>query len=535
MKLNHSWGCVIILFVLTAALYGQFLWNPIVFDDLSFFIVDAQGKQPISSYHYSLLELRSLPYASLAWGKELFGLELLHFRVENMLLHVAVVLALFFFLSRLFEVVEIAPNQTSSFRTAAFWGALLFALHPVAVYAVGYLVQRSIVMSTFFCLLAMLSYLHGSVRQKTMWLWASAPLYYLAVFSKEHAIMLPAVLVAMTILLHEDWKSRLKHRWALFLAFTIIALWVVAARIGVLGSIYEVGGAEMAAEVDTDSLYPLSVLTQAWLFFKYVALWLFPNPAWMSIDMREPFAQSWKSSYLLAFMGFLSWGACAYWLLLKRGRSGLVGFAMLFPWLMFMTEFSTVRIQESFVLYRSYIWAVGSVCVLPVLVFNTSILGKRVVSGLFIAVALTIFIVSMERLSTFSHPLLLWDDAEKLVAGRDDLPGAARIYNNRGLELLKTHNYREAIGDFKRAIELLPSMPSAHNNLGATYLELGQWQTAIASFSKAIEIMKASDQQWDSRPFLGRAKALEALGQIEDARRDYQVSCRLAQKGCKKL
>ena len=523
---------LVVLLGAIAALYGQFLGNPIVFDDLPFFMVNDTGHQPVDDFHYSPFELRSLPYATLAWGKAVFGLDMLHFRVENLLLHAAVTMALFFFLVRLFDVVFGARAEALlSSRALAFCAALLFALHPVAVYAAGYLVQRTIVMATLFSLLAMLAYLHGSVRHKPLWLWASVPLYYLAVFSKEHAIMLPAVLLALTLLLHDDWRAQLRQRWGVFVALAAIALFVIAAKKGILGSTYEIYAPEML-DAESDLNYPLSVLTQSWLFFKYVGLWLFPNPAWMSADMREPFAQSLLSPYLLAFAAFLAWGVCAVWLLAKRGRAGLVGLSMLFPWLMFMTEFSTVRIQESFVLYRSYLWAVGACCVLPLLLDK---LDKKIASTIVAVVTLALFPISMERLSSFGHPLLLWDDAEKLVKNKPDLPGAYRIYYNRGSELIKVDEYDLAIKDLALAAKLHPDWPFSYNNLGSAYARKGEWRAAAHAFTRAIEIAERKKMGVNPRPYFGRAMAYEALGEPAQARLDYQVTCRVARKGCDKL
>ena len=457
---------------------------------------------------------------------------MLHFRIENLLLHAAVAMALFFFLARLFDVIFGARAEALlSSRALAFCAALLFALHPVAVYAAGYLVQRTIVMATLFSLLAMLAYLHGSARQKPLWLWASVPLYYLAVFSKEHAIMLPAVLLALTVLLHDDWRAKLWQRWRVFAALAIIALFVIAAKKGVLGSAYEIYAPEML-DVESDLNYPLSVLTQAWMFFKYAGLWLFPNPAWMSADMREPFAQSLLSPHLLAFAAFLAWGAGAFWLLAKRGRAGLAGLAMLFPLLMFMTEFSTVRIQESFVLYRSYLWAVGACCVLPLLLDK---LDKHIASAIVAATALALFPISMERLSSFGHPLMLWDDAEKLVKDRPDLPGVYRIYYNRGTELIKVDEYDLAIKDLTLAAKLHPDWPFPYNNLGSAYAKKGDWRAAADAFTQAIEIADRKKMGVNPRPYFGRAMAYEFLGETEKAKLDYQVTCKVARKGCEKL
>lgn len=522
-----------ILIGVIGLLYGQFLSNPIVFDDLPFFMLDNADQQPVDDYRYSPFELRSLPYATLAWGKATLGLNMLHFRIENLLLHAAVAVSLFFFLVNLFDALYGKREAVLlSSNALAFSAALLFALHPVAVYAAGYLVQRTILMATLFSLLTMLAYLHGSVRQNSVWLWASVPLYYFAVFCKEHVIMLPAVLAAVTVLLHDDWKAKLKQRWPVFVALALVALWVIATKRGVLGSVYEINAQEML-DVGNELNYPLSVLTQCWLFFKYMALWLFPNPVWMSVDMREPFAQSLWSGYSFALLAFVAWGAGALWLLVKRrGRLGLIGFAMLFPWLMFMTELSTIRIQESFVLYRSYLWAVGVGVLIPLLLDR---LDKKVAAIIVGSVCIALFPISMERLASFSHPLVLWDDAEKLVKDRHDLPGAYRIYYNRGTELIKVDEYDLAIEDLTLATQLHPNWPFSYNNLGAALVKKGEWRAAAEAFTKGIEVAERQHMGINPRTYFGRAVAYEELGRFDLAKLDYQVTCKVAKKGCEKL
>lgn len=530
MRINRVWIFVILLLAAVVALYGQFLWNPIIFDDLPFFMVDNAGNQPVSTYHFSLFQLRSLPYATLAWTKEWFGLDLISFRVGNLLLHAAVVLALFFFLKELFDAVYRSRDAKGlSTQLAAFFAALLFALHPVATYATGYLVQRTIILATCFSLLSMLSYVYGSSRKKPLWLWMSVPFYYLAVFSKEHAIMLPAVLLALTLLMHDDWRVKLKQRWGIFLTLAAIGVFVILLR-GLLGSVYEINAPEMMQE--TGVTYPLSIITQSWLFFKYMLLWVFPDPKWMSIDMRVAFAHSLLSPYLLALGAYLAWGGVALWFLLKRGRMGLLGFAMLFPWFMYFTEFSAVRIQEPFVLYRSYLWSVGAFALLPVIFVR---LDRRLAVFILTAIALAMMPVSMERLETFSHPVLLWSDAEKLVKGRTDLPGAYRIYYNLGTELIKIDYPDQAIADLKQAIALSKDFAEGEGNLGAAYMKKRDWKNAIASFSKAIEITRHQDKSLSARYIYGRAMAYQETGQVQLAQADYKLSCQLTGKtGCDK-
>ena len=569
--LQKSSALASLLLVCTALLYGPFLSNPPLFDDIPFFTPDDLGHRAVEDYRFKLLELRSLPYATMAWTYQWLGVDMVNFRIGNLLLHGAVALALFAFLLQLFSL---APQHTDKMglspRAAAFFAALLFALHPVATYAAGYLVQRSIVMATLFGLLALLAYLYGSLHQKPVWLWATVPLYYLSAFSKEHAIMLPGVVLALTVLVHADWLVQLRRRWPLFAALGLIAFVVLLSRRGFIGSVYEPAGAGMLAEYSGTLAYSSSVLTQSWLFFKYLFLWALPNPNWMSVDMREPFAPAGVSIYLLALVGFLAWGVAGVWLLLRRGQLGLVGLAMLFPWILFFTELATVRIQEVFVLYRSYLWAVGGFCLLPVLVRR---LDKRTAAFIFSAVAVAMVPVSMNRLVVFSQEFLLWNDAEKLVAGRSDLPGESRIYMNLGTSLLhmgsvdasivhlrravflnrenedaysnlgvaasRKDNWAEAAGWFQKAIDVAYAkgrdFEVAQGNLGTSYMRMGEWKKAREAYDISIGIILGHGRQPPVSYLHGRAIALENLGDMPAALADYRESCRIGKKGCEKL
>lgn len=569
-----EFGLVAIVFLL----YGQFLWNPILFDDRPFFMPDENGLMPMASYHFSLFEVRSLPYGTIAWTQKWFGQDLINFRLGNLVLHAGVVLTLFFFLQALFLTTMVTQNNHVSGkglspRQAAFFAAVLFALHPVATFAVGYLVQRTIVMATLFSLLSMLVYVKGSLHGNSIILWMTVPLYFLAVFSKEHAILMPSVLMALTVLLHTDWPSILKQRYKIFLAQTAIAVFVILAKRGMLGEIYEIDAPSLLLN-GVAFAHPLSALTQTWLFFKYAGLWLLPNSAWMSIDMREPFATSIFSIYLMSTACFIAWGAFAVQLLLKRGLPGLAGFGMLFPWLLFFTEFSTVRIQEIFVLYRSYLWAAGAFCLVPVLFSRV----KRGLATLVLTlIALAMVAISMERLMVMSQPLFVWGDAEKLVKDRTNLPGVYRIYYNRGVEYVTLGMADRAIADLEKAIELNrkfgPSygalgvayldkdnapkaiemfrtgivvdeqsgkspdqthLGESHGNLGLAYLKNQDWAVAAEEFSKAIDMARSTGRRVAVRDIYGRGQAYEKIGDLHKAQIDFKESCRIAKKGCEK-
>jgi hypothetical protein len=519
---------------LIAALYGQFLHNPIVFDDQYAFLLDKDGHSAIDNFaNPGLLDLRALPYATLAWSARFFGLDLAHFRIENLLLHWGVVIVMALFVLRLYRMVlpDAKPSENTGIAASVLIIACMFALHPVAIYAAGYLVQRSIVMATLFCILSLWANMHGNENRSRIWLWASVALYFMATHSKEHVVMLPFAVLAMTILLHEDWRDRLRQSWPVFLGYAAVGLFTLYQIRSAVGVSYEIYSSEMLESVTSEHAHAYSVLTQSALFFKYGVLWLLPNPSWMSVDMRETFAQSVLSVYGLALVAYLAYGFFAFNLLIKRNKKGLIGFAMLFPWLMFMTEFSTVRIQEIFVLYRSYIWALGGVMVLPLLLMKFNARLTLMLSVLFAA---TLFMVSMERLSSFSHPILLWDDAQKLVVNRLSLPGVGRIYYNRGNAYLKVNMVEAAIPDFLQAAKLNPGWSVIFGNLGVAYSKIDKNELAIQAFSRAIQIDQDQKVAPSYNYYAGRAIAYEANGDWLKAAVDYKVTCLLANKGCDK-
>lgn len=526
------WPLCLALVLAVSALYGGFLKNPIVFDDVDF-LDNADTLRQFGStfFHFNL---RWLPYSSFGWTYNLFGLDVFWMRLGNLLLHAANAIVLFIFLRVLFNellvnraAAVVSPHVLSG-TWLAFFAALIFALHPVAVYSVAYLVQRSILMATLFSLLTLLAYLQGLIQNKPVLFAVAAAFYFLAVFSKEHSIMVPGVALALTFLLRKPSRELFKKFLLPF--FAVLATVGVAIALkskGVVGSPYEPWAKEMFLQLaesrgsnDIADAYFLSVLTQLFLFFKYLALWIIPNPEWMSIDMREPFAAgliSWP--HTLGWAGFTLHGVVGARLLFARGRKSLLGFALLFPWVLFMTELSSVRIQEQFVLYRSYLWAGGMLAALPLLFGK---LGAKPAFALLLAASALLFALSWNRLVTFSDPLLLWDDAEKLVHGKTNLPGIDRIYYNRGTYYGKAGLRLQAINDFTKAIEISPRNVVAYGNRAAAYFEEGRFYEALLDFEKTI----AMDPK-NERAYLGRGLSYEALGMGNIALPDFAKSCEL--------
>ncbi|HOO15569.1 MAG TPA: tetratricopeptide repeat protein [Phycisphaerae bacterium] len=124
---------------------------------------------------------------TLALGHSLHGLWAPGFRLVNIALHGLTCFLIWEFLRRLFED-----------RSLATWGALLFAVHPVHVEAVAYIVGRAEVLATIFSLLGLLVLVPKNRPSDTGRAWRAMPLFFLALLSKETAVSyIPMALIVL--------------------------------------------------------------------------------------------------------------------------------------------------------------------------------------------------------------------------------------------------------------------------------------------------------------------------------------------------
>lgn len=519
---NRGW--ILSLIAAVCVIYLPYLGNPFFFDDLPFF------KTGVIEMYKNLgfdLSLRWLPYASLGRISRVFSAEIPHiYHLFSMLLHSVNTVLLFYFLRHLLAAAQAKSKDSSSVVREAWFGALVFALHPVAVYAVGYAIQVSILMATMFALLMQLAYLRGLVSGQKRWFALAVASYFLACFSKEHSVMMPAILVAMGLLIPGETRVNRRVLAPTWLAFIAIAVLVTLRARGVLGSAYEPMAAQLfeqqGIESSTPMLHLLSALTQAGLFFKYLLLWILPDPTLMSIDMRESFlvsALAWQA--WLGGAAFMLFGAFGIRLLLRGGMSGLAGFALLYPWLLFWVEMVGIRMQEPFVLYRSYLWMPGTMLFAPLLL--TKLSERKAVLAM-VSLAIVLIALSWGRLSVFSDSFRLWNEAAELLQN-EQVAGADRILYNRGQAEMVEGKWEDAAVDFRRSAEISPELEPIRYALGLAYTNSGRLEEALAQFDTAISIKPDDD-----RAYFAKGMTLKAMHKDQEAMQQMELSCKLKNK-----
>ena len=478
-----------------AALYWTGLGNALIFDD------ERLRDGTIFGQYGRLSEFKArlLSYGSFVWLQALAGEGWWKQRVFNVVLHLGTVFAVYRLLAALFERTEFSAKERSvphfeASRTAALRiGVALFALNPVAVYAVAYLIQRSVVMAALFVALGLASFVQGLATQRKAWFGAALACYVMAVLSKEHAVTAIALTVPLYVFVRRPDAKRIAAVSGVAVAMLVIAAAVLYRQYGsIIGTVFDETSRAYALQLEQLSpgvggrLYLLSVVNQATRFFQYGLFWFLPVVTEMSIDIRPAFplsAWGWpQTAGAVAYVGVLVGSA---WLVLRRSDAlGLAALLVLMPALLFLTEFATVWVQDPFVLYRSYLWALTmpGLVALPLIGLNRNILYALgvVLAGLFAGLA-------VERLASLHDARSAWADAAEKIdlrAGANAV-GRWRPFLNLGADYLEKGGNETAYRYFSQAESLGEPLGSARFNMGVTLQQMNQHARALEEFGRA--------------------------------------------------
>jgi protein O-mannosyl-transferase len=229
--------------------------------------------------------------------------------------------------------------------------------------------------------------------------------------------------------------------------------------------------------------FGLSIVNQAYLFFHYGLRWMLPTTEWLSINLRPPFPLGFGTfPHVLGPVGYLGVIVGGFFLLLRhRDWRALLGVSLLLPALLFATEFATVWVQDPFVLYRSYLWAIG----IPGLVFLL-LHGAppRVLVAISVIAGGLLLWQSLDRVFSLATPQRAWSDAIRKLPDDPRSVGRWFPYLNRGSAYVDAREYNLAMQDFEISSRL-GDMGLGTFNRGALFAANGEHAKALAAFAHA--------------------------------------------------
>ena len=456
-------GLLVVVSYLPAMLWGGFVWD----DNLCIKVDPVREVSGLQQIWFSPSAIEEedhywpLVYTTFWLEHKLWGFAPTGYHIVNVLLHLANTLLLWHLLRRL-----ALPG--------AWVVAAVFAVHPLHVESVAWVIERKDVLSGLFYLGAMLMWMRFVEQPNPRsYVW-SLVLYAAGLLSKSIVVTLPAIL-----LIWHWWKqSRVTSTDLLRLVpFGVVGLVITVGDL----SFYRSGS---SASFDYSLAERTLIAARALWFYAGKLLW--PSelaviyPRW-DIRVADPLAWG----YLIAAIAL----ALALWHFRSRiGRGPLAGalfFAVTLSPILGFVDYGYMN--YAFVADRfQYLAGIGVLAV----VIGAATCGVGRLPDLWQKGALGVAAVVIVVLGLLTwRQANIWKDEETLNSHIIALnPEARNAHRHLARALYKQDQYEEALEPALVAVEQRPDYYKAHVTLGLILVELSRFEEAETHLRRAIEL-----------------------------------------------
>ena len=481
---------IIILLVFSNSLFSEFVWDDQfilkkdIFTDWKniddiFLTADTAHTDDNISYY------RPVTYLTFLFDYQMWDLKPFWYSLENILLHASVVIIFYLLIARLFGD-----------KTLAFFSSLLFALHPAVTEPVNFITGgRNTMLCAAFSLLTLFS-ASNSGRGKRGWAVLSLILYFLALLSKEQAVILPLFLLLAAFL---SGSKELKADKYLLAAFFGVTAAYFALRYQILGSVTSEYGVQFSYE-------RIGLMLSA--LFSYFRIMLIPTDLSIEYTTLPVAFFSYKSLAAIAGMGIL------IYISLKKNIHDALRISGVWLVLSFFPISNIIPIPSAPVADRYIYIPLLGMCLAAGYGMKCFYSKKQ-------APAMIIFIICILLFGVMTHTRnYVWSNNESLwkdVVTKS--PQKAVGYYNLGVIYQDKGDLDDAVREYQLALEQDPAYVLAHINLGIIYHSKGLIDRAIREFSIAIELDPDLSQAYYN---LGRV--FQYQGRNDSAIEQYQLA-----------
>ena len=380
----------------------------------------------VKSSFYRPLQMFSYTMDHIFWKKESRG-----YHVTNIALHILVALALYWFISLMFQDALLS-----------LFASLMFVVHPIHTEAVSYIAGRADPMAALFMLLCFICYLKG--------LRLAVLCYALALLSKETALVLPFLL-----LLYPNRKR------SLFLPIASLSVLYIILRLTVLKHVL------FAAPAGT------TLVERIPGFFVAIANYMriLIAPFGLHMEYAEP---PFSMGNPLAIFGALVVLFLLAFAVKARKNNKLIFFSIMWFFIALIPVSNLFPINSHMAEHWLYVPSIGFFILLAYFT-----LSRRLIAVLLIALYL---VLTINQNAYWKGPISFYERTIKYA------PQNARICTNLATNYITQGKMDEAIALYKRAIKANPAFAEAYNNLGNIYNSRGKKKEAISLYEKAISI-----------------------------------------------
>ena len=520
------------LLLIIVSLYGNSLHNSWHFDDYNNIVNNPNIKLDRLTWDGLKIALQGIPGESIPrplsyltfalnyyWG----GLDVYGFHIVNILIHYLAAIGLFFLLHEILNLPLIRGKYPGNAYDIALLSSVLWAIHPVQVTGVTYLVQRMTSLCALFYVVAMLFY----VKARTAGKMSRVVLYgivcliaaILALVSKENAAMLPVSLFLMDLCFIRG------VRWAHLKKYLLLFLFPLAVLV-IIGAHFT----SLAAILDGYRHRPFTLeerlLTEPRVIFFYISQLLYPAIDRLTllhdIDISTNLLQPWTTLVAVPSV----FGVIALSLCLAK-KKPIIAFCILFFFLNHLIEGSIIPLELGFE-HRNYLPSMFFFMpfVMGLLYLFERFSKKPVMRDTILIVSAVALILLgttvIARNGIFRDELSLWsDNVEKS-------PHLQRPHHNLGIVYLSLGRLEEGRNELLKALNARDI--SGRYNKSHTWFYLGQYYRMAGADDEAMKcFLKALDMApFYAEPYHAMAEIFLKRNDLDSA--EHHVGQALARK-----
>ncbi len=508
--LRRHAGWIIVLLAIAASISG--IRNGFALDDVHIIVENdrvhslAHAWQLFGQTYWPPIEGASLyrPLTMLLFAAEwvIGSGSPLPFHAVNIVLYAGVCLALY----RLLCVI--------TDEKVALIASALFAVHPVHTEAVANVVGQSELLVAITLFLAVERYIRARRSGNVGWrdVATISALFLVGCLAKEHAIILPGLLVISEVLINrgkESFSVRIRKSAPTFVSLAMVAIAFVAVRAVVTGGFR--GGSN---ELFGYEAYYARVLTMLTIVVEWLRLFFWP--AQLSSDYSFPRTRVATVPDIDMLPGILVVAGCAVLAWRVRRTTPVVTFAFL--WIAVTLAIpSNLILVTGFVLAERTLFLASAGVTLMVAVgvvhlWKSAEYGTRNLHRI-LAAAVALLIVGGIARSATRNPV--WRDNESLFRHTvEDVPFSARAHWMLAEYLAETGRPREGVDDMMVAVALGRKNDGVMVAFAADLLQAADMCGRAMSLYKRALTMKPRDEQLRYNASL----CLVKLGRVGEAR-----------------
>ena len=364
-----------------------------------------------------------------------------------------------------------------------FLVSLLFAIHPINTNTVTYIFSRSDLLATFFYISSLLLFIKATDKNLSIFksfnslYILSLICFILAIFSKQIAVTLPAIILIYDYIFLNEYKvSKVIEKKNYHIPYWLLFIGYLAFRYFYLGGI-----GDIEAE-STWNRYSYLII-QPYIILRYLKMLLIPTG--LSIDHIINPVKLYELKTIISFIFIIVVFLSSYIVYRKKTNiSKLILFSILWFFIILSPTSSIFPTTSPLVENRLYLSGIGFFIIF-VIIYFTIFKSSKFSNFAIFPICIYILLLgygTMKRNHLFQNPILLWQDVIIKYPNSED----AR--NNLGILLFNLKRYEEAEKEYKEAIKINPNNSESHYNLGVLLYSQKRYEEAEREYKESIKI-----------------------------------------------